>query len=1131
MYSFTGSSRRRPMINLGGQSTPNNPVEIMRKAKEERLLREKFKHQQAAVLVIQNLWRSRKEACRVKTVLRNRFDQLVSFIFDDNPGGPASQNISSSFLKLSTQDHIEISRLILVFYTPCHAEDQRRLVVLANQLVLHQETPYLAYTRRDDELGNSWRRILPLIVKIMLQTVADFPRSEYCPTFLSAVKEIINDLKHRSDLQALYMMTRTWFWKLLKRYVMAFQVTNKSASQTIPLVIELSVSPFQVLSADQRSNLAGIFAAQIFTIPLLPNRLGIQALIQFTAALPFVEIVTGTDQFIDELELESIIHFLSNLVVWGSKKVIHMEQNGFKGYLNSIQLCLDRIPPTLFRKVDAHLANKSIDKAKRHPQSRTSKTVHPSTSSSSKISQDDSGASNNPIIIDEEDIEMADPSATTSATAIINSISPKTLKWLSVLVQSEHLSQLCSMSAKYSSICQPLLCRLMVSIIYLWPSSKEIILNTLIYMTPSAGPSSRSANQSGGFIKELWRLSVRPGKISISLRDRKSGGSPQGVLTTLKDPKLAGQWEDLILLCELYSRYLMTLGDEEFFDDEAEVASTAPFQRAKTSVISTSRNPLMTDEVVTLAGLLRNLAFGLYWTEGQADIKKGCVVGTHVSLEYLRTLATRLLQQIYIRDSRRPFCERGFWSMTSTFDLQSFMQTVVYEESHLEEVREDQLHTPVHLLNQDPDLDISNHLSSSRGSRARVSQRQLAFISPRLGVLNNIPFVIPFEQRVAIFRTFINSDRHRLGLDSHAFGENRHKASIRRQFISEDGFTHLNALGPRLKETIEIKFIDSHGFEEAGIDGGGVFKEFLTSLTKEVFDVNKGLWLVNKNQEIYPNPHSYSRQPLSLEWYKFLGRVLGKALYEGILIDIDFADFFLNKWLGKQSYLDDLASLDPELYQGLIFLKHYKGDVEADLSLNFTVTNNEFDASETIELIPNGSKTSVTAQNRINYIYLMSNYKLNIQLESQCAAFFKGLNDIIELKWLRMFNQVEMKVLVGGLDGQDLDIDDMQRWTVYGGWDESHPTIRLFWKVLREFDNVTKRKLLRFVTSCARPPLLGFKELRPSFAIRSSGVDRTRLPSASTCVNLLKLPEYQTEAELREKVLYAINAGAGFDLS
>ena len=43
-----------------------------------------------------------------------------------------------------------------------------------------------------------------------------------------------------------------------------------------------------------------------------------------------------------------------------------------------------------------------------------------------------------------------------------------------------------------------------------------------------------------------------------------------------------------------------------------------------------------------------------------------------------------------------------------------------------------------------------------------------------------------------------------------------------------------------------------------------------------------------------------------------------------------------SQWLGKQSYLDDLASLDPELYQGLIFLKHYTGDPE-ELSLNFTV--------------------------------------------------------------------------------------------------------------------------------------------------------------------------------------------------
>lgn len=46
----------------------------------------------------------------------------------------------------------------------------------------------------------------------------------------------------------------------------------------------------------------------------------------------------------------------------------------------------------------------------------------------------------------------------------------------------------------------------------------------------------------------------------------------------------------------------------------------------------------------------------------------------------------------------------------------------------------------------------------------------------------------------------------------------------------------------------------------AGIDGGGVFKEFLTSLCKEVFDTDRGLWLANKENELYPNPHSYATE-------------------------------------------------------------------------------------------------------------------------------------------------------------------------------------------------------------------------------------------------------------------------------
>ena len=45
-----------------------------------------------------------------------------------------------------------------------------------------------------------------------------------------------------------------------------------------------------------------------------------------------------------------------------------------------------------------------------------------------------------------------------------------------------------------------------------------------------------------------------------------------------------------------------------------------------------------------------------------------------------------------------------------------------------------------------------------------------------------------------------------------------------------------------------------------GIDGGGLFKEFMTDLLKEVFDSDRGLWLANKKNELYPSHGSYATE-------------------------------------------------------------------------------------------------------------------------------------------------------------------------------------------------------------------------------------------------------------------------------
>jgi len=55
--------------------------------------------------------------------------------------------------------------------------------------------------------------------------------------------------------------------------------------------------------------------------------------------------------------------------------------------------------------------------------------------------------------------------------------------------------------------------------------------------------------------------------------------------------------------------------------------------------------------------------------------------------------------------------------------------------------------------------------------------------------------------------------------------------------------------------------------------------------------------------------------------------------------------------------------------------------------------------------------------------------------------------------------------------------------------------------------------------------------MQPHIAIHNSsgGMDLERLPTASTCANLFKLPNYKYKEVLRKKLLYAINANAGFD--
>lgn len=73
----------------------------------------------------------------------------------------------------------------------------------------------------------------------------------------------------------------------------------------------------------------------------------------------------------------------------------------------------------------------------------------------------------------------------------------------------------------------------------------------------------------------------------------------------------------------------------------------------------------------------------------------------------------------------------------------------------------------------------------------------------------------------------------------------------------------------------------------------------------------------------------------------------------------------------------------------------------------------EFGVPKSIELVPNGSNIPITKENKLQYIYLVSHFKLTKQIKLQSEAFFEGLSDMIDPKWLKLaetFNRISYHI-------------------------------------------------------------------------------------------------------------------------
>ncbi|XVF36563.1 hypothetical protein REPUB_Repub19eG0068300 [Reevesia pubescens] len=342
-----------------------------------------------------------------------------------------------------------------------------------------------------------------------------------------------------------------------------------------------------------------------------------------------------------------------------------------------------------------------------------------------------------------------------------------------------------------------------------------------------------------------------------------------------------------------------------------------------------------------------------------------------------------------------------------------------------------------------------------------------AFIRQNPGLLEKsfslmlkVPRFVDFDNKRAHFRSKIKHQH-----DHHHHSPLR--ISVRRAYILEDSYNQL-----RMRTTQDLKGRLTVNFQgEEGIDAGGLSREWYQLLSRVIFDKGALLFTTVGNESTFqPNPNS-GYQTEHLSYFKFVGRVVGKALFDGQLLDVHFTRSFYKHILGAKVTYHDIEAIDPDYFKNLKWM--LENDISDVLDLTFSIDADEeklilYERTQVTdyELIPGGRNIKVTEENKHQYVDLVAEHRLTTAIRPQINAFLEGFTELIPRELISIFNDKELELLISGLP--DIDLDDMRANTEYSGYSAASPVIQWFWEVAQGFSKEDKARLLQFVTGTSK---------------------------------------------------------------
>eukprot|EP01129_Flabellula_baltica_P006333 TRINITY_DN2361_c0_g1_i2.p1 TRINITY_DN2361_c0_g1~~TRINITY_DN2361_c0_g1_i2.p1 ORF type:complete len:407 (-),score=96.79 TRINITY_DN2361_c0_g1_i2:75-1295(-) len=378
------------------------------------------------------------------------------------------------------------------------------------------------------------------------------------------------------------------------------------------------------------------------------------------------------------------------------------------------------------------------------------------------------------------------------------------------------------------------------------------------------------------------------------------------------------------------------------------------------------------------------------------------------------------------------------------------------------------------------------------------------------------PYVDDFHSHVKIFTAKI----HSLYMP-----EGRLEIIVNRESIFQDSFEILYPM--QTEDLVKDMFVVFDG--EDGIDYGGMTREWFECLSEGLMSDNFDLLIRRNSYAFVTNPLVF-QNPFYYDQFLFIGQLIGMAIYHEKIFELPFPLSFYKALLDEPVDINDIRSVDQDVYQSLKYIIDAEGEDLEDLGITFTLTEQIDGEQQLIELKPNGIDIFLDENNRSEYITLYIQYYLGIQQEV-IIAVREGISKVFPFDYIT-FGPEELKEMING--AETIDLEDLKENVEYDGLNKKSDGVRYLWEVLEEFDQDLLSKFVQFTTGSKKVPVGGFAHLQGSsgdskmFTIRAS--PNEGLPTAHSCFNRLELPSYGSVEETREKLLYAIHETEGFGI-